>query len=282
MAVLLISLLLLAAGHPGARHPRPARAAAAPAVAKPAGPIGAPLPDVIHAVGAADSVIVYALGERSAPGGARTDLYGRQVLGITRAPAAWQRDAAQILSDVLLYQQGEPAPHRLSEPARSRFALVFCGARDTVTALLLLAEPCVEIRDPGGLAGRGIPDPVRWSALVGLVRQVFPTDAAVQRLRLQPPVLEEYTFVDTLPQVLEGRGPVYPPGARAAKLEGTVLVQVRVGVDGRVMQARILHSIPELDAAAIDAVCRWRFRPALSRGRRVACWVAVPVEFALR
>ena len=51
--------------------------------------------------------------------------------------------------------------------------------------------------------------------------------------------------------------PVYPEQARQAGVVGTVMVQITVGTDGRVSDARVIRSIPLLDQAAIDAVKQW-------------------------
>lgn len=67
--------------------------------------------------------------------------------------------------------------------------------------------------------------------------------------------------------------PPYPPAARRLGEEGTVVVHVRIGRDGRVLQSTLAQSSgsPRLDAAALaHALARWRFTPALKDG--------VPVE----
>jgi protein TonB len=229
----------------------------------------------MSAIADADSVVVFRLGAL-----VDTARFGRVVLGRTRASGGWLRRVNQLLSDVLLYRDGEPGRRRIGEPAHGRFVLQFLGARDTVTAHLWLADPRLEVWDRDGLAGRGHPDPMRWDALIGLMREAFPRDAAVQRLRLEPPARGSYVFLDSLPVVVERAVPEYPDHTGRG-LEGTVLVEVLVGTDGRVKQARILRSVPSFDAAVLDAVSRWRFRPALSRGRPVEARVAVPFDFSL-
>lgn len=97
-----------------------------------------------------------------------------------------------------------------------------------------------------------------------------------------PPPPGAHVRMDVLPKVLERAAPLYPEAARLAGVEGTVLVQARVGEDGRVVDARVLKSVPMLDDAALAAVRQWRFRPAMGEGRPVAVWVAVPVRFSLR
>jgi periplasmic protein TonB len=91
-----------------------------------------------------------------------------------------------------------------------------------------------------------------------------------------------WASIEKLPEPVRRVEPVYPEAARRAGVSGTVLVQVLVRKDGRVGDARVVRSIPMLDPAALEAAWRWRFRPALSGGRPVACWVAIPLRFRPR
>ena len=88
-------------------------------------------------------------------------------------------------------------------------------------------------------------------------------------------------YVEELPEVVRRVEPVYPPDARAARIEGTVTVQVLVDERGRVVDARLVRSIRGLDVAALAAARQWIFKPARSGGQPIAVWVAVPVEFSL-
>ena len=53
---------------------------------------------------------------------------------------------------------------------------------------------------------------------------------------------------------LRGNDPVYPPIAQAARVQGIVIIEATLGTDGRVVNARILRSVPLLDQAALEAV----------------------------
>jgi len=55
--------------------------------------------------------------------------------------------------------------------------------------------------------------------------------------------------------------PEYPQNARAAKVQGVVVLEAQIERDGQVCSARVLRSIPLLDQSAINAVLRWRFTP---------------------
>jgi len=95
------------------------------------------------------------------------------------------------------------------------------------------------------------------------------------------PAFGDYVYVEELPEAITKVPPEYPDIAREAGVDGTVLIQALVGKDGRVKDTKVVQSIPMLDAAAVDAVAKWVFKPALSNNRPVAVWVAVPVRFTL-
>jgi TonB family protein len=56
-------------------------------------------------------------------------------------------------------------------------------------------------------------------------------------------------------------GSIYPEQARKSNVHGIVILQIAVGSDGRVLDAKVVRSIPLLDAAAIDAVRQWQYEP---------------------
>ena len=102
---------------------------------------------------------------------------------------------------------------------------------------------------------------------------------------LPPPVAREPLRVGgsiSRPERIRYVAPVYPPIARAANVEGVVIVKAVLGADGRVREARILRSIRLLDAAAIAAVEQWKFTPTLLNGQPVPVVMTVTVVFSLR
>lgn len=77
--------------------------------------------------------------------------------------------------------------------------------------------------------------------------------------------------------------PLYPPSARRMKLEGTVVVQVLVGSEGKPEFVRLGKSSGSsaLDQAALTAVQRWSFVPARQGNNPISAWVDVPLRFRL-
>jgi protein TonB len=79
-----------------------------------------------------------------------------------------------------------------------------------------------------------------------------------------------------------GDPPRYPDAARAARLQGIVILEIVIDRTGEVADTRVLKGLPMgLDAAAVEAVRTWKFRPATLHGKPVAVYFTVPVSFRL-
>ncbi|MGE5278138.1 MAG: TonB family protein [Acidobacteriota bacterium] len=78
-------------------------------------------------------------------------------------------------------------------------------------------------------------------------------------------------------------GPAYPEAARRAGVEGTVVLDVTIGADGRVAAVEVVRGLPlGLSEAAANAVRRWQYRPARGRSGPIASRKEVRIEFRLR
>lgn len=74
----------------------------------------------------------------------------------------------------------------------------------------------------------------------------------------------------------------YPKVAQDAGNQGTVVVQVFVNNKGKVEETIILKGLtPELNQAAIEAIKKTKFKPAMQRGKPVGVWSSIPVNFRL-
>lgn len=60
-----------------------------------------------------------------------------------------------------------------------------------------------------------------------------------------------------------------------------MILEARIGVEGKVTHARVLRSVPLLDQAALDAVMQWEFQPTLLNGQPVPVMMTVTVQFTL-
>jgi protein TonB len=76
--------------------------------------------------------------------------------------------------------------------------------------------------------------------------------------------------------------PLYPEIARAARVQGTVMLEAVLDTTGRVTQLRIVKSVPLLDQAASDAVSRWRYTPSVYGGHPVSVLMTITIRFTLQ
>lgn len=76
--------------------------------------------------------------------------------------------------------------------------------------------------------------------------------------------------------------PQYPEEAKSAGIQGVVILEAIVNAEGKVEDARILKSVPQLDGAALEAVRQWEYMPTLLNGAPVPIVVTLTVNFTLR
>lgn len=64
------------------------------------------------------------------------------------------------------------------------------------------------------------------------------------------------------PGLIKRVEPIYPPAARATRLQGTVVLDAVILADGSVSEVTVIESAnPMFDKSAIDALKQWRFTP---------------------
>jgi TonB family protein len=85
------------------------------------------------------------------------------------------------------------------------------------------------------------------------------------------------------PKVLEKIEPQYTQEARAAKIEGPVMMTIVVGTDQRAHDIKITKSLdPGLDASAINSIKAWKFQPGTKNGKPVSVQAKIEVNFRLQ
>ena len=86
---------------------------------------------------------------------------------------------------------------------------------------------------------------------------------------------------DFFKRLIASPHPAYPELARRARIQGIVKLQVKVKADGRIEVQKVLQGEPVLADAAMDAVKRWRAKPASINGTRVETISTVTFDFEL-
>jgi len=128
----------------------------------------------------------------------------------------------------------------------------------TIAAAVLLAAGCATVRPPeyGVDAPNGTPiDAAEYNRLIAT--QGMAHYCAGQRC-------------DSLPKLIEGVAPVYPPMLQAGGIAGQATVDFTIDERGAATDFEVESATaPEFAAAAVDALKRWRFQPAMKQGRPV-------------
>ncbi|HJX34944.1 MAG TPA: energy transducer TonB [Desulfatiglandales bacterium] len=92
------------------------------------------------------------------------------------------------------------------------------------------------------------------------------------------------TEVDTPPQVIRQIEPQYPFQAKKNNIEGSATLRFIVNTNGDVVEPKISKSEPPdiFDEAALQAIVKFKFKPAVKNGRPVDVIVVAPMKFELR
>jgi protein TonB len=101
-----------------------------------------------------------------------------------------------------------------------------------------------------------------------------PAEAAMSSI--EPVNLPESAALGLLAQPVD---PVYPDAAKASGQRGSVVLQVFIGRDGAVQDAKFLQGSLVFARAAIDAVKQWRFKPYSMNGRAVSVQSVITLNF---
>jgi TonB family protein len=102
-------------------------------------------------------------------------------------------------------------------------------------------------------------------------------DVLSVRTSTSTPTLKRAQVVPS--EVISRVSPVYPPNAKRYGFFGAVVVSAKVNKNGTVSDVRVLSGNPVLGDAAVDAVKRWRYKPATSDGVPIDSTVQVTINF---
>jgi TonB family protein len=76
--------------------------------------------------------------------------------------------------------------------------------------------------------------------------------------------------------------PAYPPEAKVARIQGTVVVVLVIDTKGKVTEAKAISGPPELHTCAVDYARAWEFEPAKVKGKSVPARFKLTMPFRLR
>jgi TonB family protein len=99
---------------------------------------------------------------------------------------------------------------------------------------------------------------------------------------IEIPTVSKVSELNHPPRVIKKVSPDYPPSESRRGFVGNVMVQVVVGVDGRVRDAQVVQSNNlKFNSYALAAVKKWRFEPGLKNGQAVDSPMQISIAFNL-
>jgi protein TonB len=192
----------------------------------------------------------------------------------------WPRPAP--LQSFLLTTKVVPVPVSMVAPAVRRKA----PAVDVSVPTILgperetPAEPAGPV--PPGPSTEGLIGPVAVGTTDGFgIQSVVSPPPPPPPVEPPPATLVRVGGAVREPRKIAGVSPVYPAIAQAAKVEGKVILEAVINERGVVERVKVLRSVPLLDAAAVDAVQKWRYTPTLLNGSPVSVLMTITLHFTL-
>lgn len=90
------------------------------------------------------------------------------------------------------------------------------------------------------------------------------------------------TDLDRVPQPISQPPPAYPQNVRSGAEEEVVVLNFIVDHEGAVRDARVVRSTnSDFDRAALNGVAKWKFKPGMKGGRKVATLMELPLKFVI-
>jgi protein TonB len=176
-----------------------------------------------------------------------------------------------------------PAPRTGAVAVENNSVNPILVAPGRVPAIISMAADDAALQPPGGsevgigITGNGFapggPDGLSPSLLSG-PRPVMPTTP--------PPSVHAIRTSSMLEGNLIRRvEPVYPPLARSARIQGSVILVALISKAGTIENLRAVAGHPMLVPAAINAVSQWRYRPYVLNSEPIEVETQITVNFFL-
>lgn len=134
----------------------------------------------------------------------------------------------------------------------------------------------------GGVVG-GVPGGIPGGQLGGVIGGIVNSTSNTYIPKLQPVIPERVRVSQgvTSGLLIHKVQPVYPPIAKAARVQGEVQLKAIISKEGTIEDLQLVSGHPMLVPPAIEAVKQWRYRPYLLNGQPVEVETTITVIFTL-
>ena len=143
--------------------------------------------------------------------------------------------------------------------------------------IMTVHEPLVSQLSPlgvRGMEGEGLADGSGMGDIMSsLGHAAVVTTSRPEKVKISSGVMAGNLLVKNAPQ--------YPAIAKAARIQGAVVLAATISKSGTIQNLRVVSGPPMLQQAALDAVSSWRYKPYLLNGEPVEVETTVNLIFTL-
>jgi len=135
----------------------------------------------------------------------------------------------------------------------------------------------------GGVVG-GVPGGIPGGSVGGVIGGIINSTANLAAVPKFVPVQPQRVRISqgvTKGLLIKRVEPTYPPLARAARVQGEVVLSAVISVNGDIQNLQLVSGHPMLVPQAIEAVRQWRYKPYLLNGQPVEVETTITVIFSL-
>lgn len=209
---------------------------------------------------------------------------------------SFKKEERKIGSDKLtcITRKGES----VAEPHLDTITPTYCFDQNQPALRAIIFWQQTHFNNPFPFAGRFLPTDVEaeftsssmikpkpvFAAHLDLIEAIQPvndSDFTPPAEALPPPRMIALAEEASSTLLLDHPKPAYPPIAWAARVQGSVVLKILIGVDGHVHGATVISGPAMLQQAAIDGVMKWTYKPYLLKGEALEVVTTVTVPFSL-
>jgi len=135
----------------------------------------------------------------------------------------------------------------------------------------------------GGVVG-GVPGGIPGGQMGGVIGGIVNATSNLSAVPKFVPVVPQRVRISqgvTRGLLIHKQEPVYPALARAARVQGDVILSAVIDINGQIQNLQLVSGHPMLVPAAIAAVKQWRYKPYLLNGQPVEVETTITVIFSL-
>src|SRR5437879_10652457 len=136
------------------------------------------------------------------------------------------------------------------------------------------------VMSASGVVG-GVPGGVPGGQMGGVLGSIASAGSNVAMPKVATPQRVRVSSGVSQGLLLRRVNPTYPPLARRARIQGTVILQAQISKTGDIENLQLVSGHPMLAPAAIEAVKQWKYKPYLLNGEPVEVDTQVQVNFTL-